>query len=150
MNAVRESELLAESTSYNPARIKLMAFVIGSFIAGIGGSLFAHFLRYIAPFNFTFWESVNFLLMNIIGGSFSLAGPIIGAFVLTPLPELLRDYLLWQQVFYGVILILFMRFLPDGAVSIGRMVTDAVSDWRCKPTANEPVRLAPQPAETQP
>jgi branched-chain amino acid transport system permease protein len=149
MDAVRESELLAESTGYNSARIKLIAFVIGSFIAGIGGSLFAHFLRYIAPFNFTFWESVNFLLMNIIGGSFSLAGPIIGAFILTPLPELLRDYLLWQQVFYGVILILFMRFLPDGVVSIVKLSVDALADWRRATPANETVRLAPRPVETQ-
>ena len=149
MDAVRESELLAESTGYNPARIKLIAFVIGSFIAGIGGSLFAHFLRYIAPFNFTFWESVNFLLMNIIGGSFSLTGPIIGAFIITPLPELLRDYLLWQQVFYGVILMLFMRFLPDGVVSIGKLMVDGIAYWRTTPTRQDAPPLAAQPAETQ-
>jgi branched-chain amino acid transport system permease protein len=150
MDAVRESELLAESTGYDPMRVKLCAFVIGSFIAGIGGSLSAHFLRYIAPFNFTFWESVNFLLMNIIGGSFSIAGPIIGAIILTPLPELLRDYLLWQQVFYGVILMLFMRFLPDGAVSIWHIVSERVREVRQKPTTAPEPTLTPRPAETQP
>jgi branched-chain amino acid transport system permease protein len=118
MDAVRESELLAASTGYDVMRIKIAAFAVGAFIAGLGGSLFAHFLRYIAPFNFTFWESVNFLLMNIIGGSFSLAGPIIGAVILTPLPELLREQVMWQQVIYGVVLMLFMRFLPDGVASI--------------------------------
>lgn len=118
MDAVRESELLAAATGYNPMRVKLVAFSIGCLLAGVGGSLYAHFIRYIAPFSFTFWESVNFLLMNIVGGCSSLAGPIIGAIIITPLPELLRSYLLWQQVLYGLTFVLFMRFLPDGVMSV--------------------------------
>jgi branched-chain amino acid transport system permease protein len=118
MDSIRESENLASATGYDPMKIKLIAFFIGACIAGLGGSLFAHFSRYIAPFNFTFWESVNFLIMNIIGGAFSIAGPVIGAIILTPLPEFFRDYVLWQQTLYGLVLILFMRFLPDGVVSV--------------------------------
>lgn len=118
MDSIRESESLASATGYDPMKIKLIAFFIGACIAGLGGSLFAHFTRYIAPFNFTFWESVNFLIMNIIGGAFSIAGPVIGALVLTPLPEFFREYVLWQQTLYGLVLILFMRFLPDGVVSV--------------------------------
>jgi len=124
MDAVRESELLAAATGYNPMRIKIIAFTIGCLLAGLGGSLYAHFLLYIAPFSFTFWESVNFLLMNIIGGSTSLAGPILGALLLTPLPELLRAYVLWQQVLYGLAFMVFMRFLPDGVTPL------CVSAWR--------------------
>lgn len=124
MDAVRESELLAAATGYNPMRIKIIAFSIGCLLAGLGGSLYAHFLLYIAPFSFTFWESVNFLLMNIIGGSTSLAGPILGALILTPLPELLRAYVLWQQVLYGLTFMVFMRFLPDGVTPL------CVSAWR--------------------
>jgi branched-chain amino acid transport system permease protein len=124
MDAVRESELLAAATGYNPMRIKMIAFSIGCLLAGLGGSLYAHFLLYIAPFSFTFWESVNFLLMNIIGGSTSLAGPILGALMLTPLPELLRAYVLWQQVLYGLTFMVFMRFLPDGMTPL------CVSAWR--------------------
>jgi branched-chain amino acid transport system permease protein len=118
MDAVRESELLAAATGYNPMRIKMIAFAIGCLLAGLGGSLYAHFLLYIAPFSFTFWESVNFLLMNIIGGSTSLAGPLLGAVILTPLPELLRAYVMWQQVLYGLTFMIFMRFLPDGVTSL--------------------------------
>ncbi|HET7296935.1 MAG TPA: branched-chain amino acid ABC transporter permease [Gemmatimonadales bacterium] len=118
MDAVRESELLAAATGYNPMRIKIVAFSIGCLLAGLGGSLYAHFLLYIAPFSFTFWESVNFLLMNIVGGSTSLAGPILGALILTPLPELLRAYVTWQQVLYGLTFMVFMRFLPDGVTSL--------------------------------
>ncbi len=114
MNAVRESEVLAAASGYDPMRIKVAAFSVGCLIAGLGGSLFAHFLLYIAPFSFTFWESVNFLLMNVVGGSGSLAGPLLGAALITPLPELLRGYVVWQQVLYGIAFMLFMRFLPDG------------------------------------
>jgi len=124
MDAVRESELLAAATGYNPMRIKIIAFSIGCLLAGLGGSLYAHFLLYIAPFSFTFWESVNFLLMSIIGGSTSLAGPILGALLLTPLPELLRAYVLWQQVLYGLTFMVFMRFLPDGVTPL------CASAWR--------------------
>ncbi len=124
MDAVRESELLAAATGYNPMRIKIIAFSIGCLFAGLGGSLYAHFLLYIAPFSFTFWESVNFLLMSIIGGSTSLAGPILGALILTPLPELLRAYVMWQQVLYGLAFMVFMRFLPDGVIPL------CVSAWR--------------------
>lgn len=124
MDAIRESELLAAATGYNPMRIKIIAFSIGCLLAGLGGSLYAHFLLYIAPFSFTFWESVNFLLMNIIGGSTSLAGPILGALILTPLPELLRAYVLWQQVLYGLTFMVFMRFLPDGVTPL------CASAWR--------------------
>jgi branched-chain amino acid transport system permease protein len=124
MDAVRESELLAAATGYNPMRIKIIAFSIGCLLAGLGGSLYAHFLLYIAPFSFTFWESVNFLLMSIIGGSTSLAGPILGALLLTPLPELLRAYVMWQQVLYGLTFMVFMRFLPDGVTPL------CASAWR--------------------
>ena len=137
MDAVRESELLAAATGYNPMRIKIIAFSIGCLLAGLGGSLYAHFLLYIAPFSFTFWESVNFLLMNIIGGSTSLAGPILGALILTPLPELLRSYVMWQQVLYGLTFMVFMRFLPDGVTPL------CASAWRA--LAGRPGRTAAEP-----
>jgi branched-chain amino acid transport system permease protein len=127
MDAVRESELLAGATGYNPMRVKVVAFSIGCLLAGLGGSLYAHFLLYIAPFSFTFWESVNFLLMNIVGGSTSLAGPLVGAIILTPLPELLRAYVVWQQVLYGLTFMVFMRFLPDGVTPLYRRASRAVA-----------------------
>jgi branched-chain amino acid transport system permease protein len=72
-------------------------------------------------------ESVNFLLMNIVGGSASLAGPIVGAMILTPLPEMLRAYVVWQQVLYGLTFMVFMRFLPDGVMSLYLWASRALS-----------------------
>lgn len=147
MNAVRESELLAASTGYNPMQVKVVAFTLGSALAGFGGSLYAHFILYIAPFSFTFWESVNYLLMNIIGGSTAVAGPVLGSLILTPLPEVLRAYVVWQQVLYGVIFILFMRFLPDGVTSLFAPGYRTLVNWLArlgKPAAGQeqPVRRA--------
>jgi branched-chain amino acid transport system permease protein len=144
MDAVRESELLASSTGYDPMRVKVIAFSIGCLFAGLGGSLYAHFLLYIAPFSFTFWESVNFLLMNIVGGSTSLAGPLVGAMILTPLPELLRAYVVWQQVLYGLTFMLFMRFLPDGVTALSLAASRALAERR----GRTPVE--PQAAERTP
>jgi branched-chain amino acid transport system permease protein len=141
MNAVRESELLAAAAGYNPMRIKVVAFAVGCWLAGLGGGLFAHFLGYVAPFNFTFWESVNFLLMNIVGGTPFLAGAIVGALVITPLPELLRAYVVWQQVLYGLTLMAFMRFLPDGIVSLLDAPVRAGLAWLG--SAGRPARVRP-------
>ena len=145
MDAVRESELLAAATGYNPMRIKIVAFSIGCFMAGVGGSLYAHFIHYIAPFSFTFWESVNFLLMNIVGGSTSLAGPIIGAMILTPLPELLRSYVVWQQVLYGLTFMVIMRFLPDGVMSVVFAARRAISERRAVAAAATPAAESGRP-----
>jgi len=146
MDAVRESELLAAATGYNPMRIKMIAFSIGCLLAGLGGSLYAHFLLYIAPFSFTFWESVNFLLMSIIGGSTSLAGPILGALLLTPLPELLRAYVMWQQVLYGLTFMVFMRFLPDGVTPLCSSAWLALAGRLRRPAAEPPAgERAPDP-----
>lgn len=146
MDAVRESELLAAATGYNPMRIKTIAFSIGCLLAGLGGSLYAHFLLYIAPFSFTFWESVNFLLMNIIGGSTSLAGPILGALLLTPLPELLRSYVMWQQVLYGLTFMVFMRFLPDGVTPLCASAWRALAGRLGRPATDPPAgERAPDP-----
>lgn len=144
MDAIRESELLAAATGYNPMRIKVIAFSIGCLLAGLGGSLYAHFLLYIAPFSFTFWESVDFLLMNIVGGSASLAGPIVGAMILTPLPEMLRAYVVWQQVLYGLAFIVFMRFLPDGVSPLAIAAYRALAG-RLHPLGEQPAERAPHP-----
>jgi branched-chain amino acid transport system permease protein len=144
MDAVRESELLAAATGYNPMQVKVIAFSIGCLLAGLGGSLYAHFLLYIAPFSFTFWESVDFLLMNIVGGSASLAGPIVGAMILTPLPEMLRAYVVWQQVLYGLVFIVFMRFLPDGVSPL------CLAAYRALMARGRPQREPAQAAERTP
>lgn len=110
----REAEYLAEATGIDTMGHKVMAFTISSFFCGLAGSIFAHYYHYISPPAFTFWRSVDLIVMNVVGGMGSLAGPIVGAFFLTPLPEFLRGFVDYQYIIYGLIIIFVMRFAPGG------------------------------------
>ena len=82
--------------------------------AGIAGSFYAFLNAYISPDIFTFSDSIRFLLMVILGGAASTFGPVIGAAVLTYLPELLQQFAEWQKFAYGALLLLVMFGLPRG------------------------------------
>jgi branched-chain amino acid transport system permease protein len=116
--AVRDNSLLAECTGIATQRYKVLAFSIGCTITGLTGSLFAHFLGFVGPESFTFWRSIDAMAMNVIGGMGSVAGPIIGAFVISPLPEFLRGFVHYQVAFYGLTLVLVVVFLPNGLISL--------------------------------
>jgi branched-chain amino acid transport system permease protein len=115
---VEENLQLAESTGIDTRRTQVVAFVIGSAIAGMGGAMMTHYIRYISPDSFTFWTSVAFITMMVVGGRWALAGPFIGALIITPLPELLRATGGLQHIIYGAVLILVLQFLPDGVASL--------------------------------
>lgn len=120
VDAIREGERLAQSSGVPILRFKVMIFCIACGLVGVQGSLLAHYIHFIAPGSFTFNESLNLLVMNVIGGMANLAGPLIGAAFLTALPELLRGWVELQRLLYGVILILVMLFVPGGLIELGR------------------------------
>ena len=93
-------------------------FVLACALVGLQGGLLAFFLRYVDPTSFSMNESLSFVVMNVLGGMFSLAGPLIGTVFIVALPELLRGYVELQRVFYGIILIVVMAALPGGIVQI--------------------------------
>jgi branched-chain amino acid transport system permease protein len=95
-----------------------MAFAIGSGIAGLSGALLAHYVGFVSPESFNTGLSVAVIIMLVIGGRQSVWGPLIGALILTPLPELFRGAVQTQHVFYGAALILILRFLPGGLASL--------------------------------
>jgi branched-chain amino acid transport system permease protein len=117
-NAIQQNIDLAESSGVDTARYQVYAFAIGSGIAGVGGALTAHYIRYISPDSFTFHDSVAFITMLVVGGRSVFWGAVIGAAFLTPLPELLRDFEGLQLIAFGAILIVILRFLPGGLISI--------------------------------
>ncbi|MGE5572747.1 MAG: branched-chain amino acid ABC transporter permease [Bacteroidota bacterium] len=112
--AISEAEGLTECLGIDTTRYKVAAFALAGFFSGLQGALFAHYFRFIAPQFFGFWESVDLVVMNVVGGVNTYLGPIIGSLVLTPLPELLRGYVDYQRILYGVILILAVAFMPGG------------------------------------
>jgi len=120
VDALREGERLAQSSGVPILRFKVMIFAIACGLVGWQGSLLAHFIHFIAPGSYNFNESLNLLVMNVIGGMGNLAGPLIGAAFLTALPEFLRDWVELQRVLYGIVLILVMLFVPGGLVEFGR------------------------------
>jgi branched-chain amino acid transport system permease protein len=116
---LEENIQLAESTGIDTRVTQVVAFVVGSAIAGMGGAMMTHYIHYISPDSFTFWTSVTFITMLVVGGRWSLAGPFLGALIITPLPEFLRSAGGYQQVIYGAILILILQFLPEGVARVG-------------------------------
>jgi branched-chain amino acid transport system permease protein len=116
--SIREDEIAAESMGIQTFKYKTLAFCIGAGMAGLAGVLFAHTTQFISPNNFTFMWSVIILLMIILGGLGSISGAIIGAVILTLLPELLRllgpTVSEWRMVIYSVLLILLMLAKPTG------------------------------------
>lgn len=120
MAATAENKRLAESSGIDTHLTQVIAFTIGSSIAGFAGALSTHYFRFISPDSFTFWDSVNYLTMLVVGGRSGIVGPVLGVLVLTPLPELLRDAAQLQQIIYGVILVLCLIFVPTGLASLLR------------------------------
>lgn len=114
MQAVRENEDLAMSVGISISKTKIIAFVFSTLLLGLSGSLFAHYFRFISPVSFSLPETFRQLTMLIVGGMGTLSGPLVGSFIFTVLPELLRGIEGFQWVVYGFILIVCVIFMPKG------------------------------------
>jgi branched-chain amino acid transport system permease protein len=116
--SIREDEIAADSMGIYTFKYKTMAFVLGAGFAGLAGALFAHAQQFLHPNGFTFMWSVIILLMIILGGLGSITGSVVGAVILTFLPEMLRfmgeTISQWRMVIYSVLLILLMLMRPTG------------------------------------
>lgn len=112
--AVRDDEIAAESVGISTTRIKVTAFVTGAFFAGVAGGLYAHFVTYINPQQFSFLKSFEIVVMVIIGGMGSIVGVILSAILLTILPEALRSVSQYRMVIYSLLLIIIMITRPQG------------------------------------
>jgi branched-chain amino acid transport system permease protein len=112
--AVREDEIAANSTGISVFKYKMVGFVIASFVAGIGGALYAPFIGFVKPEQASFTKSIDYLIFVVFGGMGSTTGSVIAAFVLTYLQEFLRFLQNYRLLIYPVILILVMIFRPQG------------------------------------
>ncbi len=114
LTAIRENELAAEATGVNTTRYKIQAFVLSAFYAGIAGSFYAHFVKYISPDSFTINESFILLAMLAFGGQGNLIGPVVGAAALVLIPEIFRPLQEFRMFVYGGILIVMMLVRRQG------------------------------------
>jgi branched-chain amino acid transport system permease protein len=93
---------------------KMLAFAVGAFFAGLAGSFYAHYTSFIDPHTFSFTESIAILAMAVLGGLGSINGSILGAVILTVIPELLRDIAEYRLIVFGLIMMAVMLLRPQG------------------------------------
>lgn len=116
--AIREDEVAAELMGVNTRRVKIRAFMIASFFAGVAGGLFAHLLQFISPRIFDITKTTDILVMVYLGGVGSIGGSIMGASMFTVLQECLRPLGVWRMVIMPLLLVLLMLFRPRGIMGL--------------------------------
>ncbi|MEJ5348348.1 MAG: branched-chain amino acid ABC transporter permease [Desulfosoma sp.] len=127
--AIRDDEIAAEIMGVDTRRMKLVAFMLSSGLAGIAGGLFAHILGYINPGTFTIMKSTEVMVMVYLGGMGSLSGSVLSAVVFTVILELLRPLQVIKWVVIPLLLILLMLLRPEGILG-NRELTDVFPKLR--------------------
>ena len=125
LRSIHSSEIAAQAMGINTSRYKVKVFALSAGYAALAGGLYAHYLTFISPAPFGYQFSIELLVMVVVGGIGNLSGAILGAAVITLLSEILRDLMPrlfsygageYEIVFFGILLIVFMIFLPGGLV----------------------------------
>ena len=116
-DSIYDDEAVSQLTGTNIVKIKVAAFGFGALLAGIGGGLYAHYMRFIEPGSFTVLLSIYMLLFVILGGMRSHWGPVLGAAIFTLVPEISRGLKDYRGVFLGGLIICLMIFRPKGLIT---------------------------------
>jgi branched-chain amino acid transport system permease protein len=116
--AVREDEVAANANGISVFRYKMVGFVIASFIAGLGGCLYAMVIGFVKPDVASFNKSIDYLIFVVLGGMGSMTGSVLAAYVLTYLQEFLRFLQDYRLIIYPLILIFVMLFRPQGLLGM--------------------------------
>ncbi|GAB3498659.1 branched-chain amino acid ABC transporter ATP-binding protein/permease [Curvibacter fontanus] len=132
MRAVRDAETAAESVGLNPLVIKTVAFAVSALCAAAAGALFAPLSGFVTPHTFGFLQSILFVLVVMLGGAGSVAGPLVGALLVGMLPELLSGLEEFRLLFFGVLLLVVLWVAPDGVVGWLQRLRAL---WRAAPAA---------------
>jgi branched-chain amino acid transport system permease protein len=120
--AVGDDENTARTIGIPVSAYKLVAFTLGTAIAGLAGGLYAYFTQFIVPDSFGFLVSVTLMAMVVIGGTGSTLGVVAAAIMLTLLPEAFRFINDYRLLIFGGLLMLVVRFAPDGLAGLGRSI----------------------------
>jgi branched-chain amino acid transport system permease protein len=118
--AIREDETAASAMGVNTFKLKLLAFAMGAFLAGLAGTIQSHSLSSVTPDSYVFLNSAFLLSAVVLGGMGTVMGPLLGAVVLLVIPEKLRFFQEWRLWLFGLALILMMRFRPEGLIASRR------------------------------
>jgi branched-chain amino acid transport system permease protein len=115
--AVREDERVAASMGIHVTSVKLMAFGLGAGVSALAGGLYAHHMTFVAPEHFGIWASISMLLYVILGGTNNMWGPVLGAAVMTLLPEYIRFLDEWRITVFGLLVLIMLLFRPEGLLT---------------------------------
>lgn len=114
MRAIRDNPVAAQAAGIPVAKYKTTAFALAAFFAGLAGSLYAHLTGSISPYAFGLGESLKVFTIVVVGGEGSIFGPIIGSIALNLAPEYFRSFQEYNLIFYGLLLLVILLFLPQG------------------------------------
>ena len=152
--SIREDELAAEAMGINTTRYKVLAFVISSAFAGIAGALFGHFRQFLHTNDFQFIRSIEIIIMIVLGGMGSISGAILGAIVITILPELLRqlpgNLINYRLVIYSALLVVIMLTRPQGVLGAKEFGLSWLKRAQRRPEGDKPVGEKGVPIAQQP
>ena len=138
LRALHGSEIAAELMGINTSAVKSAVFVLSALIASCAGSLFAHQQSFISPDSFSFFFSIELVTMVVLGGLASTYGAILGALILTFLPELLVVFEDYEVMVFGAILMATMIFMPQGLFVSAENLAQRLYNKRAQPTAEQP------------
>jgi len=113
-NCIREDEIAAEATGIDVRHYKLLAFVLGAGLAGVGGNIYASKLMIVSPESFSFMESCMLFCIVLIGGMGSIPGVLIGAAAISLFPEVFRAFAQYRMLIFGAAMVIMMIFRPGG------------------------------------
>jgi branched-chain amino acid transport system permease protein len=130
MQAIRDDGLAADAMGVKLTYLKILAFAVSAAFAGLAGAMYAHLVGYISPDVFSLEVAVQVLAMLLIGGRSSVAGAVLGAAVVTILPELLRGLQTWWAIIYGLVVLAILAFAPDGFVGLWKKLVKRVRQSR--------------------
>lgn len=122
-DAVREDDRVAASMGINVTHIRLLGFAGGAAIAAIAGALYGHYLNFVRPENFDVLISIYAVLYVVLGGVNNLWGPLLGATVMTLLPEYFRVLADWRPTVFGLAILIMLLFRPEGLLSFRTLTT---------------------------
>lgn len=128
--SIGQSPVVAESVGINVPRFQVLSFAIGCFFAGIAGAFYSHYITALTPTSFNMFWSIYIVIYMTVGGMGSFLGPIIGAFLLTLLPETVSVLKEYQPYVFAGVLILVTFLLPDGLVSLPERIKNLIRKRR--------------------
>ena len=118
LRAIRNDNIAAEVMGINLTFYKVFAFTASAMICGLAGALYAGYIRFISPDTFTSGESINILIMMVLGGMGTIVGPILGAVTITYLLETMRVFADYRMVIYGLLMFFIILYLPNGLIGL--------------------------------